>query len=599
MRIQSFKIENFKNIRLAEYDNLPDFIVICGGNGCGKSSILEALMTAKEILGSYGYFQRNRNCVSADADFCEISIHFIFTDREITYLKEINPSNNIANDYTATIHLLKDGGAKVVRRSDGDIQRIFSRFSANKSFFDFFSAHRNDFKSALNTWNADFLNEDSYKRLLSIGDSKFQNIKQYLTGLKISDLQKIQKQIREGNYDDVDSLKIIREFFNSFFAPMEFDDVYLDTNPFKFSIKTPRGIIDIDELSSGEKEILNTYIHFHQLKPKESIILFDEPDVHLHPELERRYLRVLRSLSEGNQMIITTHAPEMMIESGSDSLFTVEKYPHDAENQFRKVSTTDELHNSLSIIMGSKGFVSLNSKIVFVEGEESSTDVEIYEHFFPSNVYNTSFIPAGDSNTVKFTASRVNTLLSSSTTFQNYFCIIDGDLGRHSDLAGLDRIFQLPCYHVENFLLDEVTILKSIQQLTGKDCPLLSTEEVAHTLKELALSDHHLLPFTRALLDKKISEKTKVATDLIFQKKFDELAGIHGVAFESIKDEAKSIVEQAIQENRWKEVCKGRDIIKSFCHKYDLKYLQFRNLLISNLNEIPTPLQAIIDEIAD
>jgi AAA15 family ATPase/GTPase len=31
MRIVNFKIDNFKNIRKAEYSNLPDFIVICGG----------------------------------------------------------------------------------------------------------------------------------------------------------------------------------------------------------------------------------------------------------------------------------------------------------------------------------------------------------------------------------------------------------------------------------------------------------------------------------------------------------------------------------------------------------------------------------------
>src|SRR5690625_1801065 len=106
---------------------------------------------------------------------------------------------------------------------------------------------------------------------------------------------------------------------------MKFDDVYLDENPFKFAVETPRGTIDIDELSSGEKEILNTYIHFHHLNPSDSIILFDEPDVHLHPELERRYLRILKTFAEGNQMFLTTHAPEMMIEAGSESLFTVDR----------------------------------------------------------------------------------------------------------------------------------------------------------------------------------------------------------------------------------------------------------------------------------
>ena len=54
------------------------------------------------------------------------------------------------------------------------------------------------------------------------------------------------------------------------------------------------GEIDIDDLSSGEKEIFNIFVRFHQLNPHESVILFDEADAHLHPDLERRYLQELK-----------------------------------------------------------------------------------------------------------------------------------------------------------------------------------------------------------------------------------------------------------------------------------------------------------------
>src|SRR5690625_6259983 len=93
----------------------------------------------------------------------------------------------------------------------------------------------------------------------------------------------------------------MRQRFNSFFAPVRVDDVYLDQNPFKFAVETPRGTIDIDELSSGEKEILNTYIHFHHLNPSDSIILFDEPDVRSEEhtsELQSRGHLVCRLLLE-------------------------------------------------------------------------------------------------------------------------------------------------------------------------------------------------------------------------------------------------------------------------------------------------------------
>ena len=39
MQIVSFRIENFRNLRFAECTNVPEFMVICGGNGCGKSAL--------------------------------------------------------------------------------------------------------------------------------------------------------------------------------------------------------------------------------------------------------------------------------------------------------------------------------------------------------------------------------------------------------------------------------------------------------------------------------------------------------------------------------------------------------------------------------
>ncbi|NVM31673.1 MAG: ATP-binding protein [Candidatus Helarchaeota archaeon] len=76
-----------------------------------------------------------------------------------------------------------------------------------------------------------------------------------------------------------------------------------------------------------EKEIFNTIVRFHQLKPQNAVILIDEADAHLHPDLQRRYLRLLRYLGKGNQIILTTHSPEMMMEAGPDSLYTLLKHP--------------------------------------------------------------------------------------------------------------------------------------------------------------------------------------------------------------------------------------------------------------------------------
>lgn len=598
MRIKSFEIRNFKNIKYAICDNVPDFVVICGSNGSGKSAILEALMTAKEAIGSYGgYFQKNPNATTANADKCSIVVRFGITESEMKSCLNGHQmaefEKHLISEFTATITIEKLGHITMQTIPHYGYSGLFQTYHNSKGFFDYFNAHRVHHKSIIDSWKPNALNEDLMKRNLA-GLDKGSSIKTYLSHLKMLDLQKVQAAQRSGIEYRTDSLQPIRTFFNSFFAPMQFDDVYIDRSPFSFVVRTPNGDIDIDDLSSGEKEILNTYIHFKQVNPRESIILFDEPDAHLHPELERRYLEVLKSFGDGNQFFITTHSPDMMIGASENSLYTVLKYQQvDEENQFVKVSGDEALHTALSDVMGATGFVSLNRKIVFVEGESSSTDVAFYKSIFTPSKYNVSFIAAGDSTMVRGISEKVMYLLDHGSSFQQFFCIIDGDI-ENRRLESNSKLFRLPVYHVENYLLDENIMFEVLKKFTGADCPFHFAEEVLEKLKEICLSDAHVLPFTKALLDSQVYQMTETAKDFIFQKRFDELSSLQEIRFDGIKDRAIEKITQALKRDTWKKVCKGRDIIKAFCRIYGLQYDHYRNNLIAEFKVPPESLLTLL-----
>lgn len=53
MRIHSIYIKNFRAIRSLELDNLSDAVVVAGPNGCGKSSIFDAIRLLKSAYGQY------------------------------------------------------------------------------------------------------------------------------------------------------------------------------------------------------------------------------------------------------------------------------------------------------------------------------------------------------------------------------------------------------------------------------------------------------------------------------------------------------------------------------------------------------------------
>lgn len=600
MKILSFRIENFRNLRLAECSNLPNFMVICGGNGCGKSALLEALMTAKEHAGAYGNFSFDPRAVSADATKATITMNLAFAEDEQAFVKEAWGEECPETD-EVIVEINKGGVARALKRLRS-VRLLLSYYShtlGSPGFFDYINAYRQARKSQLQSWDASFLSDERAKQTLALGEQKFQFTKQYLAGLKMRDLQGLQTSHRSGKTVYKDSLEEIREFFDQFFAPMKFMDVFIDKSPFEFVISTPLGDIDIDDLSSGEKEILNIFIRFHQLKPKGAIVLFDEADAHLHPDLERRYLEVLRELGQGNQLLLTTHSPEMMIAAGTDSLYTILKEPpQNGGNQLARVTHSEHLHSVLSELMGSRGIVSFNQRIVFIEGEDASADRAIYEAAYPPSKYNISFVPAGNSATVRKIAEQVNELLTVSTGFQQYFSIVDRDIKRF-DLESMkgERLFRLPVYHVENLLLDENEILEVTRSMMGSACPYATGEEVCKDLQKLVLSGIHLKPYTKALLDARLAKMAKDAYDAVYNQKRSSSTAPKVLEYREVEQEAKQLLESSLADGTWRCKCKGRDLLKAYCSQHGLKYEHFRNLLISRMKTPPKALADIMSQI--
>jgi len=595
VRLINFKIENFRNLRLAECTNVPDFMVICGGNGCGKSALLEALMTAKEHAGAYGNFTFDSRAVSADAETATITMNLTFTEEERAFVQKQFGSECPEID-EIIIEINKEGAARAVKRSSS-VHRLLGYYSqaiGSPGFFDYINSERYTQKTQLKTWDASYLSDESARGTLARGLQKFMMTKQYLASIQMRDLQEIQTSMNSGNLEHKDSLKEIREFFDSFFAPMKFKDVRIDRSPFGFIIETSLGEIDIDDLSSGEKEILNIFIRFHQLKPTGAIVLFDEADLHLHPDLERRYLETLRNLGINNQLIITTHSPEMMIAAGTDSLYTLLKEPpQDGSNQLARVTHNEHLHSVLSELMGSRGIISFNQRIIFIEGEYASADRDIYEAAYQPASYNVSFVPAGDSSTVRRIAEQVNALLTTSTGFQQYFSIVDGDMERfEADPTGGSRLFRLPVYHVENFLIDEREVLEVTRLMMSAKCPYSKEDEVRENLEGLLFSETHLKPYTRALLDAKIAEKAREASDSVYK---GIRMTVEKIKYSEVEEEAKKVLEKAIADGTWRARCKGRDLLKAYCGNLGIKYEHLRNILIKRIKTPPKGLADIME----
>ena len=104
MHIESLRISNFRAIHDLRLTNLSDLVVVAGINGCGKSSIFNAIRLLKSAYGDYhsnelqtwfSEFQLDLNRVSHDSRGVlgsnerplEIAADFRFAPEELQFLR--------------------------------------------------------------------------------------------------------------------------------------------------------------------------------------------------------------------------------------------------------------------------------------------------------------------------------------------------------------------------------------------------------------------------------------------------------------------------------------------------------------------------------
>lgn len=143
-----------------------------------------------------------------------------------------------------------------------------------------------------------------------------------------------------------------------------------------------KNLIRLDGLSSGEQIIIGLILklftkEFYQgeiTTPK--ILVLDEPDAFLHPEMSNLLINVLVDTfvkELGIKVIITTHSPSTIALSPEDSIFEM-------SNQFRKCSLTKiNKDDALALLTANIPTLSIdyrNHRHVCVE---SDTDIDYYQ----------------------------------------------------------------------------------------------------------------------------------------------------------------------------------------------------------------------------
>lgn len=128
-------------------------------------------------------------------------------------------------------------------------------------------------------------------------------------------------------------------------------------------------------LSDGEKQVFSLMADMLQIEDEYSVVVVDEPELNLHPELAERLWTLLESEYQDKHFLYATHSIQFALRSHVDALYVLSSDP----SKIRKISNLSEMQRSeLEKFLGGVPGILNAGSVVATEGHEKSFDSIFY-----------------------------------------------------------------------------------------------------------------------------------------------------------------------------------------------------------------------------
>ena len=283
MRIKKIHLVDYKrfhDLTIDLGDNPARIVALVGPNGCGKSSVFDAILYKLSLYGPIG------RTGGRDYTYHSLQRDPQFSQEKVIINLDIGDFFEIMSERTANGQHKKMVTFRSSFRYNGLLNVKEIRAVSDISKNDFGASYASDIDQRI---------EDSYRRLqskyvayMNETDSRPSEAKTHIVG-ELNDAIKNCLSINIENFGNVEAGQ-----GTFYFSKPD------TSHPFEYNV-----------LSSGEKEVLDILLDLYLRKEEynDSIYIIDEPELHLNTAIQRQLIKEINKLIPDNcQIWIATHS---------------------------------------------------------------------------------------------------------------------------------------------------------------------------------------------------------------------------------------------------------------------------------------------------
>lgn len=487
MRIIDIKIDHWRNFNNVRVQAPEDATLVClvGENGTGKSNILELISAVAHRLGISPGVEIPRGDPFSEPHSFSVSILFnetidsLLDEQQVQHYTQIGVSwngmltvtsnRNEQGQHVQQLCALGDGEeAQRISLAAQLIGKLHERKNTHYLSLDADRAyppieiHPQHYAQALSEdWDSP---QKKKHRAFAPTRTMYEEWVKFFLAKETQDATKMQhaerraKELGNQRPEFVDGFDPYKEAVKKVLPHLNF--VGVDT-VHKTLVFDSSGLeLKFTNLSGGEREISFIIGQIERFQLHQGILLIDEPELHLNPDLLRNWVAYLRDTVEDGQVWISTHSLEAVETSGPSSSFVLErtKDTRIVEN-IRSLSNCPVL-SVLSAAVGSPAFSLSSLKFVFIEGDRQGREKERFYGLYGDSKY-VRFIEGGGCVEVSKKLSAVRELAAEANEQLFVGGVIDADFRTQDMIHELQEktpVFVLGCHEIENLYLQPAAL---------------------------------------------------------------------------------------------------------------------------------------------